>query len=344
LLTHGTRGFSVFREGCTCLQLERDKRQMKGIMLRKSAFARAAMQGSRGYTIQRSGIVLPLGIDARRRIVVEPRWVTADGGNLGQLQRRMRMYHFASTRFSDAIGRLPSFEPSLLRKETVLFLPSLCSTKAMLLVLMLSVPRMAGVSCVLLTFLVKRDSASARYFLITLLVSFIMTIITTMTSASFAQRCIVQIKYMEGFDPNDWSDDPICTVVEVRTWHRYLAHGMTKTRMGAEDRGVNVALTRTETRTGRVPGPSTMYLLWFGIRSAPCHRSIKINGETKTGIAVFGPCKFSTDPAALHPHIFSRDARPPILSYLACTRRVSFTTRALWLRRRTPEAERMGNR
>lgn len=41
------------------------------------------------------------------------------------------MYHFASTRFSDAIGRLPSFEPSLLRKETVLILPSLCSTKAM---------------------------------------------------------------------------------------------------------------------------------------------------------------------------------------------------------------------
>jgi hypothetical protein len=44
-----------------------------------------------------------------------------------------------------------------------------------------------------------------------------MTVIMTMTSAPFAQRYIAQIKYMEGFDPKEWSDDPICTVVEVRT-------------------------------------------------------------------------------------------------------------------------------
>lgn len=40
--------------------------------------------------------------------------------------------------------------------------------------------------------------------------------------------------------------------------YRYLAHGMTKNHMGAEDGGGNMALTRTETRTHRFPGPSTL--------------------------------------------------------------------------------------
>ena len=131
LLTQGTQGFSLLRRvALTCNS--RGRRQMKGSVLTKSAFARATRQGSGRYTIQRSGTnILPLGINARRRNVGEPRWVAADRGIVGQLGGRMRMYHFASTRFSDAIGRLPSFEPSLLRKETVLILPSLCSTKAM---------------------------------------------------------------------------------------------------------------------------------------------------------------------------------------------------------------------
>lgn len=101
--------------------------KMKSSMLTKSAFNRAAIQKGGKPAVLRAETISPLDVNASKRIVGVLRWAIADTGILRQPPPPRRMYHFASSRFSEAIGRLPAFDSTLLRKESVRILSTPCS-------------------------------------------------------------------------------------------------------------------------------------------------------------------------------------------------------------------------